>query len=1045
MSKGKTMKDQKDAPASVVEMDVRKFLRRINGSARSLLWECEEQVRNMGSKIGREMSLVALDAQGIILQEEKTGRYYQADLKKVKSQTVIENMKELQLRPSEEKEKFFQESLDGLIESIEEDNYENADRFLRKLTLARFQRNTVPQNGLVTTRDGVLRSVKVSNHRLSKEDKVSIVKSIIETTTGNVKVKRGRIVEAVFNDVPLMIPVNEFTRRRIVARKMKEVAMEAYKSPGFQDRIGHCLSLLSEDKGVEKVVNNFATFLTESQEFCLLNLAESQELVGKALATKGVFNEESANDLGIIFYKTGCNVNHDEILENWANVARMAEFPPLVENVRVLKNSKSFDEDYSEFLKMIFVEDVDTRSAKNKMYLVALKGMKKAIDDADEENSAKLNDLIHKMESAGAEVDDATLRDAEELVASVGENVIGDMETINDFDDIPQEEEGESTFGDEDLGSEEGESEKTLGASAPTEPSGSGLDDLLKGMGDEGDEGDEDEGEEGLGEGEEEEEEEEEPVPFESIQGSVEKQLREELKDLPVESIESELKIWKKNGKQFFEKDGYEKSTAHLQACIDECRSRNNEDLAEQFSAIMEANLPESNEDEDPYKYVPMDEDHTTMAKKMRRVKNGGQEGEKDSYSGEAMGSAEHPEDMNVKKDAGYKEAILKEGIVCPECHQEGLTLSECLKNDGVLCPHCGADVYDLMSEALSGAGHKMDRVSDGDGIVGSSVGKVAISGSGDKPAMDQDGKGIQKNKVMTGDSGGGKDEKMDHLGGKGITGRSAQDSDGKTATGGKKSAEGAKEEDQFKSGTRRRRMAFPNQGKATIAATEGKMKAMTIITDKDPDDVIKAIEQIAGGIESTDVDMEDELEGGTEGELEGGTEGEMNLPPEDLEGEETKEELTSNEEGFLNELESEEDKDAVPPMGKEGEEEEGEEEEGEEDEEEEEGKPFGEGKLPDHLKQFQFKGKKKEGDEKEKNKKPVPPKTDETDDEEGCVGECLPEDHDITQPKDDDYNSEDAARKDGDGKVMNKKPKIVDKDYDGSKGATVARPTGKK
>ena len=63
MSKGKTMKDQKDAPASVVEMDVRKFLRRINGSARSLLWECEEQVRNMGSKIGREMSLVALDAQ----------------------------------------------------------------------------------------------------------------------------------------------------------------------------------------------------------------------------------------------------------------------------------------------------------------------------------------------------------------------------------------------------------------------------------------------------------------------------------------------------------------------------------------------------------------------------------------------------------------------------------------------------------------------------------------------------------------------------------------------------------------------------------------------------------------------------------------------------------------------------------------------------------------------------------------------------------------------------------------------------------------------
>jgi len=49
-------------------------------------------------------------------------------------------------------------------------------------------------------------------------------------------------------------------------------------------------------------------------------------------------------------------------------------------------------------------------------------------------------------------------------------------------------------------------------------------------------------------------------------------------------------------------------------------------------------------------------------------------------------------------------------------------------------------------------------------------------------------------------------------------------------------------------------------------------------------------------------------------------------------------------------------------------------------------------------------------------------------------------EDNNVTDPDHKDYDREKAASKDGDGKVINSKPKFSDKDYDGTSGASTAK-----
>jgi quinol monooxygenase YgiN len=136
------------------------------------------------------------------------------------------------------------------------------------------------------------------------------------------------------------------------------VAVNAYLSEGFQSRIEHLAALISQDQ-VEQAVENVATFLKEEQEFSLLDLNETQRLAGNALAAKGCFNAILAEDVGKLIYRTGCRVNRDVIIENWRQVARLSEYAPFVENIRILEESKEFEKDYQDWTDGLEIDPPD--------------------------------------------------------------------------------------------------------------------------------------------------------------------------------------------------------------------------------------------------------------------------------------------------------------------------------------------------------------------------------------------------------------------------------------------------------------------------------------------------------------------------------------------------------------------------------------------------------------------------------------------------------------------------------------------------------------
>lgn len=1119
----KSANGQKPKTASVVEMDAAKFLRQINVGAQSQLALFSERIETMGREVKANWSLVSLDGHSLIYEDTDRKLYYLADIKKLgQGRVKIENHRQIRVVESNDKlskSTSFDKHLGELVDAIYENDNSKADKVFNRITHQRFRSTVIPESGWVVTRDGMSRYVPVAKTIVSREAKANLIDAICEALSENVEVDRGRIVEATFGDTNIKFPVSELTRRRVVARAMKEQAQKAYASDGFQARMKHIALLVQEHK-VQDAVLMATKFLADKQEFCLLNLTEMRQLASDTMATQGCFNSLLSDDIGELLYRANCRVNRDSIIHEWRETAKLTEYAPLVENVRLLDESKDFEKDYVGFLASIFTEDMSTKAAKAGMYLSALKDMRNVLAKSESDNELinSLDEYIVRLESAGEEVDDATLMEVEELVASTSENLMKDVSSLADFDTIPEPAKAEpDMFGKQDLGGAGGggaggagagglDLDVTAGATATDTDKEAGGEDLSLPL------GAEEEAEEpamaGVGEAknksgktitEDEDEKVEEDDDGDTCEecgmaecaceGLTAEQITA-VGQLDGAKLKLELAAWQKNGAKFFTENA-KKSTYQLKAYIEHARYLKEGAIAKGFSQVLHENSVVDtggiNVNADPYAYAApkgikfnraygLKEDHDTWPSKMKQTKEGGQIGGKETAKGDAMGEQDEPENM-IKKDAEEKEALLKKGgskyptktediaplddVACPECNGD-FDLVECMTPTGVVCPDCGADMSKQLMEALEikenlkGAGHKMDRIGGDNGGVAktsmkSSDGKGA---GGSKEGMDgQDGKGVSAKSASQSNgakAGGGKKDTMDQEG-KGVAESTEEDEAGLSEV--ENGDVDTSDEDQYKSPTRRRRMAQPIKGRATLDKTEAKAESVKkdkygnvidemttiVVTDQPVDDVVSKIVATMGDEEDSMPPDEDEFDTSMDemppegmgdemppdiGAGEAGGEGDAGLPPDIAGG-------------------ADEDAGLPPDMGDEGPPEglgdEGEEEEVEEVEEDE---SVGEGKLPEHLKKY-MKTKKDGGDkggddegggEKKKGGKPWEKN------EEEVKEETMKEDDDIGKPGDKDSDSADAARKDGDGKMMREKPKFTTKDYNGTKGAKTAK-----
>lgn len=437
-----------------ITMDARKFIKHINNGAGAKLKFFEETIQRFGKESGRQFRLASLDTNSLMFEDTDKKLYYLADIKKVQNGRVaIENIRQINIVEAEKAEQFGK-NVAELVESISKNDYRDADRTFNRIESQRYRSRVIPESGMITTRDGVAHNVRTNNKTIKENHIPVLIKMFCESVQDSVELDKGMVVRGVFNETQekFVIPINEYTRRRLVARTMRGLAEGAYKSKGFQDLVYGIATLVCERK-INEAVRAAAKFLTEEQEFCMLDQHGMTKLVEGALAARCEFNGILAADTGALMYKVNTKVNRDSILEAWSKTAQKAENASLLANVKVLEESKEFHKDYNEFLNVIFTEGADVSQARARAYLASLKIIASVLPNLEDEDGDKmssveeLNSLIAKLERP--EPDTSSILQAEELLTGISDSLLDRISTLESFDKMPSSEEDAEVEGEE--------------------------------------------------------------------------------------------------------------------------------------------------------------------------------------------------------------------------------------------------------------------------------------------------------------------------------------------------------------------------------------------------------------------------------------------------------------------------------------------------------------------------------------------------------------------------------------------------------------------
>lgn len=419
-----------------VKMDSRKFLGALNDSAQARVAFFEDRVASMGKHAGKDYRLVALHAKNLYFEDTEANAFFIAEHTRDKGGKIsISNIRPVEI-VEEEKQSLFEESCLRLVNAIEENDQKSMGSAFKRMQAQRFSGRVVPYSGVIKGRDGVVRRISISNGEALGEDVRSrLISTIVESLKDNVIVENGRVVSGSFSDGDeVKLPVTKWAARKLVARRMRDTASNAFWSEGFQKRVYNTARLVSEGK-INDAVKQITPFLDENEEFTLLTRGQCQTLVENALASQAIFNDQLARDTATLFYRTNMRISRNKIIDEWRNIAKKAEHAVLAENVQILESANNFEAAYDKFLELIF-EAFSNKQVAAQALAVALEDLKDKTPKIKESHdlTSKLDTLIARLQAK--DFDDAAIYEAEDLIATIQEELAA-TDTLSNFDTMP--------------------------------------------------------------------------------------------------------------------------------------------------------------------------------------------------------------------------------------------------------------------------------------------------------------------------------------------------------------------------------------------------------------------------------------------------------------------------------------------------------------------------------------------------------------------------------------------------------------------------------
>ena len=657
--------EQKPVPASI-NMDARNFLRAINNSAQSKVLFFESVVSRLGKEAKRDFKLVALQPTGLMFEDVATHEYYAGDIKKDGPRYQVDNIKKINI-VEEKKADLFDKNCVDLVDAITEGDFKSADKTFVKIESQRFRSRVIPESGVITTRDGEVRHINIQPTGVAEDKIAQIVEAFTNAIKDSVEMSNGQVVRGTFTETGdiWVSPVDEATRRRIVARKMRQVAEGAHHSESFQKFVANIAGLVCQKK-IAEAVEVAAKFLHEQQEFCLLDKGGMNQLVESALASQMEFNSHLVNDVTTLMYKTNLKVNRESILECWSKTAQKAQSAEWLTKVKTLGESKDFGAEYDAFLSSVLKEGNDMDTTRAKAYSISLKVIKNVLShvEGQEKLAGDIDNVLASL--SGDQPDTAMIHQTEELLASIDPAIVDKIQNLENFDRMPGVDDDVEPEAETGMGDEEAVPLPDLGDEAPADEFG-GQD--TGGMGDMGGMpagGDElvpaGAGAPGVGAG------------FPEGKAAAKKVVTENF--APIEKMTSlelseELLSWKTNGHIYLREDGFSDCFSQLSRMIDRAGTLGDSSLREAFESVRDV-MTDSGDDVmvdlpvDPYAgkvqlkegakisadYAPVNEDLGGLSGPEKGVKHGSDA----SGMSELQGEGGHG-DKSMKKADGRDSA----------------------------------------------------------------------------------------------------------------------------------------------------------------------------------------------------------------------------------------------------------------------------------------------------------------------------------------------------------------------------------------------------
>lgn len=414
-----------------IVMDARKFLRTINSSAQSKVVFFEGLVKKLGDKKSKNYRLSSLNEGSLIFEDVDSSSYFAADVsKKDRKRVEINNIRPIKI-VEDEKPKSFNKHCFNLVECLSNDDFKGADKAFRIIESQRFRSSVIPKTGWVTTKDRVARYVPMESKGLD----IDIISETLARTVSDF-LELDESTNTIRGVLPgtgeeLVIPMSKMMERRRVASHMKSVAENAWRSDKFNSLIENVAGLVSKDM-IKEAIQRVAGFLKENQEFSMLSEDETKQLVENSLSAVGEFNSILSENVGTLLYRVNAKVNRHDIVEAWEKTAMIAESAELLHRAKVLQQSKTFTEDYNEFLGKLFTEDDKALRADIARLRLMQNELAHSESDENTEIISQISDLIGRAEE---DPDDLVKNDIRDLL-SANDDKIRAFTTLANQDEI---------------------------------------------------------------------------------------------------------------------------------------------------------------------------------------------------------------------------------------------------------------------------------------------------------------------------------------------------------------------------------------------------------------------------------------------------------------------------------------------------------------------------------------------------------------------------------------------------------------------------------